>query len=99
MYSSGIKIILAGVSLAGCLAISGAGLAFADGAAGGNFSCDMSGVPGWGTVTSHYNHPTKAHWATAVGRGRQTVNQPAGVEAVASTGRAVTGNKCYYGVR
>lgn len=99
METTTIKRGFAGALLAGSLALSGVGLAFADGADGGNFRCDMSGVPGWGTVSSHYNHPSKDHWATAVGRGRETVNKPAGQEAIASVGRAFSGNKCYYGTR
>ncbi len=62
--------------------------ALAGGAGGGDFTCTMSGVPGWGTVTSQYNHPTVAHYATAIGNGRTTVTKAAGVKAVAEQGRA-----------
>lgn len=93
-----LKKILATLTLSGSLLGAGVAASFAgDGADGGDFRCDISGIPGWGTVTSHYNHPSLDHWATAIGRGRETVNKPAGTEAVASVGRAVKGNKCYYG--
>ncbi len=71
--------------------------AAAAGVGGGDFTCTMSGIPGWGTVRSQYNHPTKEHWATAVGSGRQTITKPAGTEANAAVGRAVSGNACYWG--
>lgn len=71
--------------------------AIAGGAGGGTFTCTMSGIPGWGTVTSQYNHPSLDHYATAVGKGRQTVSKSAGTNAVAKIGRTVSDNACYWG--
>lgn len=94
------KAAFVGAALLIALTVGGTGLAYASGGAdGGTFNCNYDGVPGWGTVTSSYNHPTKAHWATAIGRGRSTVNKPAGQTATASVSRATYGNQCLYGTR
>ena len=74
-----------------------ASAAVAGGAGGGTFTCTMSGIPGWGTVTSQYNHPTLGHYATASGKGVQTVSQPAGTNAIAKVGRTVSSNSCNWG--
>lgn len=71
--------------------------AVAGGAGGGDFKCTQSGIPGWGTVTSQYNHPDVRHYATAQGRGRSTVTTNAGTNAVAKIGRTVSSNACYWG--
>ncbi|WP_129288778.1 lactococcin 972 family bacteriocin [Trueperella pyogenes] len=99
MIRSRIRKAVASLVLAGCLAGSGVGLAVAGGAAGGDFSCDLTGVPRLGYVTSRYNHPTRTHWATAIGTGRVTVEKIPKITAVATTGRALYGNRCHYGVR
>lgn len=89
----------AAIAAASTLLVLGgvASTAFAGGAGGGTFTCSISGIPGWGTVTSQYNHPTLSHYATAAGVGRQTVSKTKGVNAVANVGRAVSGNACYWG--
>lgn len=87
----------AAVALGALLVLGGTTAANAAGAGGGTFKCTQSGVPGWGTVTSQYNHPSLEHWATAVGKGRQTVSKAAGTNAVAKIGRTVSDNACYYG--
>ncbi|WP_406709987.1 lactococcin 972 family bacteriocin [Trueperella pyogenes] len=99
MIRSRVRKVVASLVLAGCLTGSGVGLAIAGGAAGGDFSCDLTGVPRLGYVTSSYNHPTRTHWATAFGTGRKTVEKGPKVTAVATTGRALYGNRCFYGVR
>ena len=73
-------------------------VAMAGGAGGGSFTCDQSGVPGLGHVTSSYHHPKKNHYATAQGTGFVTTQADRGKWAVAQTGRALSGNKCYWGI-
>lgn len=92
-----VKRVATVVLTSGLLLGGAATAAFAGGAGGGDFTCSQSGVPGWGTVTSQYNHPTLAHYATAVGNSRTTVSKSAGINAVASQGRAPSGNACYWG--
>lgn len=70
---------------------------WASGADGGDFSCKITGVPAWGHVTSKYTHPDKRHYATAKGTGLETKWANAGDTAEAKTGRAASGNKCWYG--
>lgn len=70
---------------------------YASGADGGNFTCSLSGVPGWGYVNASYYHPTRRHYATAMGKGKQTTWADAKKTAKARSGRGVTGNKCWYG--
>ncbi|MDR1189999.1 MAG: lactococcin 972 family bacteriocin [Bifidobacteriaceae bacterium] len=48
-------------------------------------------------MTSSYNHPDYRHYATAIGTGYATVHADAGATAKAKTGRAFSGNECYYG--
>ncbi|WP_169166694.1 lactococcin 972 family bacteriocin [Cellulomonas taurus] len=80
------------------LALGGVGTAaLAGGAGGGTFTCSQSGVPNWGTVRSQYNHNGVGHYATAVGKGRQTVSKPAGYLADAAVGRSLNSNACYWG--
>jgi lactococcin 972 family bacteriocin len=71
--------------------------AVAAGADGGDFSCSLSGVPAWGYVHSDYKHPSRKHYATAVGSSQQTIHADAGKWAKATTGRTGSGNHCYYG--
>ncbi|MCX8673544.1 hypothetical protein J3T91_08095 [Bifidobacterium sp. B4001] len=73
-------------------------VAMAGGAGGGSFTCDLSGVPAWGHVTSSYMHPKKNHYATAIGTGRVTSQAYSGKWAVAQTGRRAKGNQCYWGI-
>lgn len=73
-------------------------VAMASGAGGGSFTCDLSGVPRWGHVTSSYLHPNKDHYATAKGTGYVTKRAPSNQWAVAHTGRALSGNQCYWGI-
>ncbi|MBI0048743.1 lactococcin 972 family bacteriocin [Bifidobacterium sp. B14384H11] len=73
-------------------------VAMASGAGGGSFTCDKSGIPGWGHVTSSYLHPTKSHYATAKGTGYVTIQAGGNKWAVAKTGRALKNNQCYWGV-
>jgi len=74
-----------------------ASAAVAGGAGGGTFSCSQSGIPGWGTVTSQYNHPTLGHYAEAVGKSTLIVSKPAGTNAIAKVGRTISSNYCYWG--
>lgn len=76
-----------------------ASAAVAAGAGGGNFTCTLTGVPGWGTVRSQYSHPSKDHWATAHGNGEQTIQAGPGKMADAAVGRALSGNTCNWGVK
>lgn len=96
-----VRIAKKAVTIAAtCALLVGTGMtsaAFAAGAGGGNFTCTMSGIPGWGTVTSKYDHPTSAHWATATGKGVQTTHKPAGEVAIAKIGRDARGNACNWG--
>ena len=87
------------VSLVAAAALVGglAPVAMAAGAGGGDFTCSMTGIPGWGTVRSQYKHPSKYHYATAIGSGRQTKYAAAGAVADAHVGRAGGGNACYWG--
>jgi hypothetical protein len=80
------------------LSISMVPVAMAGGAGGGSFTCDQSGIPGWGHVTSSYRHPSRSHYATAKGTGYVTTQANAGTWAVARTGRAASGNQCYWGI-
>ncbi len=91
------KVALVG-ALGVMLAAGGAATtAMAGGAGGGTFTCSQSGVPNWGTVRSQYNHPSVGHYATAIGKGRQTVSKPAGTNANAAVGRSASSNACYWG--
>jgi len=91
------KSAVAGAA-AGLMLLAGtATAAMAAGAGGGDFTCTQSGVPGWGTVTSSYYHGSVSHWATAVGKGRQTKSADAGKTAVAKIGRTISDNACYWG--
>ncbi len=91
------KGMVAGAAVGLMLIAGTATTAVAAGAGGGNFTCTQSGVPGWGTVTSKYYHASVSHWATAVGKGRQTVTAAKGKTAVAKIGRTVSDNACYWG--
>jgi hypothetical protein len=94
-----IKRTVAIVATSAFLLVGGIGsAAFAGGTGGGDFTCDISGVPGWGHVTSSYKHPSRRHHATAVGTGYVTVTRPAGTWAVAKTGRTAKSNYCYWGL-
>lgn len=100
MKASRIKVAVLVAAVSTALVIPVAGVAFADGgAAGGDFNCRMTGVPGWGSIYSSYNHPDKQHWATASGLSYETVERPAGEVAVARADRNVWGNECFYGTR
>jgi hypothetical protein len=94
------RITKKAVAIAASLLLMGGALAPAAVAAGsdkGNFTCDKSGIPGFGYITSSYNHPDYRHYATAIGTGYATVHADAGATAKAKTGRAFSGNECYYG--
>lgn len=85
---SAVAILLLGLAVPG---------AIASGADGGDFDCKLTGVPGWGHVTATYNHPSRRHYATAIGTGTKTVHANAGHTAEAVTGRSARNNKCLYG--
>ena len=91
----GLMTVLASMAMVTAFAVPT--VAFASGADGGNFGCSISGVPGWGYVNSTYYHPSRKHYATAQGKGRQTVWANARGTANALTGRNFSGNKCWYG--
>lgn len=91
----GLTTVLASTAMVATFAVPT--VAFASGADGGNFGCSISGVPGWGYVNASYSHPSRRHYATAQGKGRQTIWANAGHTANARVGRDFSGNKCWYG--
>lgn len=95
-----VSKIRSALSVTAVTALLGAGLAptaWASGAGDGNFTCNMTGIPGIGHVTSSYYHPTRYHYATAIGVTGSKHYATAKHTATSTVPRAVSGNKCYWG--
>jgi hypothetical protein len=96
MGSKSVKVVSAIVG-AVLLSAGFAPVAMAGGAQGGDFDCQLTGIPRVGHVVSSYRIAGR-HYATAKGTGTVTIHANGNQWATATTGRALSNNACYYGM-